>query len=111
VQGRVELAAGIAGQLPAGAMVMVIARPADGSRMPAAVWRAPAKDFPATFMLDDSLSMSPDRKLSNFPEIVVEARVSRTGQALPQQGDLFGPPQTVKLGTHDIRLMVNQVRK
>ncbi|MDP1653956.1 MAG: c-type cytochrome biogenesis protein CcmI [Rhodocyclaceae bacterium] len=111
VKGRVELTANLAGKIPAEAVVMVIARPADGSRMPAAVFQARAADLPLAFVLDDSLSMSPDRKLSQFAEIEIEARVSRSGQAMPQPGDLFGLPQTVKLGARDVLLKIDQVRQ
>ena len=110
VKGRVELDAALAGKVPADAMLMVVARPNDGSRMPVAVVRVPAAQLPYPFTLDDSLAMSPDRKLSQFPELLVEARVSKTGQAIPQPGDLFGPAATVKVGTQNVRLKINQVR-
>jgi cytochrome c-type biogenesis protein CcmH len=111
VKGRVELASVLAGQLPPDAVLMVIARPNDGSRMPVAVVRARAADLPFIFTLDDNLAMSPDRKLSHFPELLVEARVSKTGQAMPQPGDLYGPAETVQLGTQNVRLKIDQVRQ
>lgn len=110
VKGRVELAAQLAGKVPADATVMVVARPNDGSRMPVAVMTARVGDLPLDFTLDDSLAMSPDRKLSQFAELQVEARVSKSGQAIPQAGDLFGSPQTVKLGARNLRLRIDQVR-
>jgi cytochrome c-type biogenesis protein CcmH len=111
VKGRVELASALAGKLPADAVLMVVARPNDGSRMPVAVVRASAADLPFMFTLDDSLAMSPDRKLSQFTELQVEARVSKSGQAVPQPGDLYGPAVTVKLGTQNVRLKIDQVRQ
>jgi cytochrome c-type biogenesis protein CcmH len=111
VKGRVELSSALAGQLPSDAVLMVVARPNDGSRMPVAVVRARAADLPFIFTLDDSLAMSPDRKLSQFTELQVEARVSKTGQAIPQAGDLYGPVETVKLGTQNVRLKIDQVRQ
>ena len=111
VKGRVELASALAGKLPADAVLMVVARPNDGSRMPVAVVRASAADLPFMFTLDDSLAMSPDRKLSQFAELQVEARVSKSGQAVPQPGDLYGPAVTVKLGTQNVRLKIDQVRQ
>ncbi len=110
VKGRVELDATLAGKVPADAMLMVVARPNDGSRMPVAVVRVPAAELPYLFTLDDNLAMSPDRKLSQFPELLVEARISKTGQAVPQPGDLYGPAATVKLGTQNVRLKIDQVR-
>lgn len=110
IRGRVDLASAMAGKLPADGVLMVVARPNDGSRMPVAVVRADAATLPFDFTLDDSLAMSPDRKLSQFPELLVEARISKTGQAVPQAGDLFGPAVAVKLGAKDVRLKIDQVR-
>ncbi len=111
VKGRVELAPALAGKLPAEGILMIVARPNDGSRMPVAVVRANATALPFDFALDDSLAMSPDRKLSQFPELLVEARISKSGQAVLQAGDLFGPAVTVKLGANDVRLKIDQVRQ
>jgi cytochrome c-type biogenesis protein CcmH len=88
---------------------MVIARPADGSRMPVGVFVAQGT-LPANFTLDDSLAMSPDNPLSKHKELLVEARLSQSGKAMPQAGDLFGPAQTVKLGAQGVRLTIDQVR-
>ncbi len=110
VKGRVEVAGELANKIANGDMLMVVARPADGTRMPVAVLRIAAAKFPLDFTLDDSLAMSPDRLLSQFPELVIEARVSKSGQAMPQPGDLFGPPLTVKLGATGIVLKIDQVR-
>lgn len=109
IKGRVELAKHL--QAPAGAVVMVVARPNDGSRMPAAVFRVAAGTLPLAFTLDDSQAMSPDRRLSQFAELVVEARISQSGQAMPQPGDLFGPPHTVKPGAKNVVLKIDQVRQ
>lgn len=110
VKGRVEVAKSVADKLSGTDALMVIARPADGTRMPVAVIRAKASELPLSFTLDDSLAMSPDHKLSKYSEVMVEARISKTGQAMAQPGDLISSPQTVKLGRKDVRLLVDQVR-
>jgi cytochrome c-type biogenesis protein CcmH len=110
ITGRVDVAANLAGKLPTGATLMVIAKPADGSRMPVGVFVAKGGTLPANFTLDDSLAMSPDNPLSKHKELLVEARLSQSGQAMPQAGDLFGPAQTVKLGAQGVRLKIDQVR-
>lgn len=111
IKGRVEIAPALTDKLPANGVLMVVARPADGSRMPVAVLRAPLGRSPLDFVLDDSLAMSPDRKPSQFAELMVEARVSATGQAMPQPGDLFGPAVKVKQGARDVQLLIDQVRQ
>lgn len=111
IKGRVEIAPALTDKLPANGVLMVVARPADGSRMPVAVLRVPLGKSPLDFVLDDSLAMSPDRKPSQFAELMVEARVSATGQAMPQPGDLFGPAVKVKQGARDVQLLIDQVRQ
>jgi cytochrome c-type biogenesis protein CcmH len=110
IEGRVQLAPALAGKLGPNDVLMVIARPADGSRMPAAVLRVPAGGFPMAFTLDDSLSLSPDQKLSKHKEVLVEARVSKTGQAMSQPGDLYGQGLPAKLGAKGVVLTIDQVR-
>ncbi|MDP2793692.1 MAG: c-type cytochrome biogenesis protein CcmI [Sulfurisoma sp.] len=110
VKGRIELAAALKDKAAPGDTVMVIARPADGSRMPVAVLKARVSELPLAFSLDDSLAMSPDHALSKFKEIIIEARISKTGMASPQPGDLLSAPRTVKVGATGVRLVVDQVR-
>lgn len=110
VKGRVELAPALKDKAAAGDTVMVIARPADGSRMPVAVLKARVPELPLAFSLDDSLAMSPDHAVSKFKEVVIEARISKTGMAGAQAGDLISAPQTVKVGAGGVRLVVDRVR-
>jgi cytochrome c-type biogenesis protein CcmH len=109
VTGTVELDAALKGKASAKDTIMVIAR-APGMRMPLAVLRVPATQLPLKFTLDDSLSMSPQAKLSGASEVEVEARISKSGQAMPEPGDLFSSVQTVKVGAKDVTLRVAQVR-
>jgi cytochrome c-type biogenesis protein CcmH len=110
VTGTVELDAALKGKAGAKDTIMVIAR-APGMRMPLAVLRVPASQLPLKFTLDDSLSMSPQAKLSGASEVEVEARISKSGQAIPEAGDLFSSVQTVKVGAKDVTLRVAQVRQ
>jgi len=79
-------------------VVFVFARAANGPRMPLAVVRKQVKDLPATVVLDDSSAMSPEMKLSGVPEAIVVARVSKSGEAGAQAGDLEGTSGPVKTG-------------
>ena len=77
--------------------------------MPLAILRLSAKDLPASFSLDDDMAMTPTMKMSSFPEVVIGARVSKSGQAVPSSGDLEGFSQPVKLGAKDVMITIDQV--
>ena len=88
---------------------MVIARK-PGERMPVAVLKTAVAGFPMNFVLNDALAMGSDALISKLPEVSVEVRISKTGMAMPESGDLISTPQTIKVGTTNARLMINQVR-
>ena len=75
-------------KLDADATLFVFARAASGPPMPLSIQRLKAAQLPLTVTLDDSMSMMPAMKLSKFPQVVVGARVSKSGNAMPQSGDL-----------------------
>ena len=110
VSGIVEVDPALGGQIRLDDIVMVIARPQD-SRMPVAVMRVRASELPLKFSLTDAMAMTPDVRISMLPRVVVEARVSKSGFAQPEPGDLYSEPQTVSPGASDVRLLVNQVRR
>ncbi|MBI3546314.1 MAG: hypothetical protein HY081_06935 [Gammaproteobacteria bacterium] len=90
-------------------VVFIFARAAQGPRMPLAVARKLVKDLPVTVTLDDSLSMTPEMKMSNAAEVIVVARVSKSGLATAQAGDLEGISEPIKAGTKAITLSISKV--
>ena len=89
--------------------VFIYARAVDGPRMPLAVLRVPAKELPREFALDDSMGMAPGVKLSSAAQVIVEARISKSGNAIPQPGDLFGRSPPLKPGTGGVSITIDQV--
>ena len=77
--------------------------------MPLAVLRLRARDLPREFTLDDSMGMAPGVKLSAAPQVIVEARISKSGNATPSSGDLSGKSAAVKPGAAGVRIVIDQV--
>ena len=88
VKGSVDVDESIKAKISSDMTLFVFAKPVDSPGPPAAVLRVPVKTWPMNFLLDDSLAMMPTRKLSLFRTVSVQARLSRTGQAMPQMGDV-----------------------
>ncbi|BDX22005.1 hypothetical protein TUM22923_13260 [Polynucleobacter sp. TUM22923] len=109
ISGTISIAPEVKSQLKSGDVLMVIARK-PGERMPVAVLRAPLTTFPMSYLLDDTLSMSPNTLISGLSEVVVEVRISKTGMAMPEAGDLISMAKTVKVGSSNVQLLVDRVR-
>ncbi len=77
--------------------------------MPLAVLRKQVRDLPLRFTLDDSLAMGPGMGLSSARRVVVTARVSRSGQAMPQAGDLEGTSSAVEVGVDGLKIEISRV--
>ncbi|WP_300455105.1 c-type cytochrome biogenesis protein CcmI [Accumulibacter sp.] len=110
VSGEVALSGKLAGQAKPTDVLFVFARAATGSRMPLAALRATVADLPLRFRLDDSMAMAGGKKLSDFPSVTVEARVAKAGTAQSSSGDLFGRLESVKPGSQNLRLLIDQVQ-
>jgi len=108
VSGTVTLSPTLASKVRPDDSVFVFARPADGSRMPVAVVRARVSELPLQFTLDDSRAMAPTAKISALNEVIVNARVSRSGTAIPASGDLEGATEKVKVGTQGMSLVIDR---
>ncbi len=109
IGGVVELSADLKSRVKPDDIVMVIAR-APGVRMPVAIMRSRVADLPLRFVLNDSLAMTPNMLISQLSEATVEVRISKSGQAKPEPGDLYSDVQTVKVGTDKLKILVDQIR-
>ncbi|MEO5863763.1 MAG: hypothetical protein ABIQ79_01830 [Nitrospiraceae bacterium] len=110
ISGKVVIGPGLAAKGSPTDTLFVFAREANGPPMPVAILRATKKDLPFTFRLDDSNSMMPSRKLSDVGMVVIVARLSKSGQAMAQSGDLEGMSQPVKPGTEGITIVIDRER-
>jgi cytochrome c-type biogenesis protein CcmH len=87
---KVSLLPDLRGRLTAQDSLFVYAQAPQGPPMPLAVVRKPASELPLTVQLDDSQAMLPNHRLSNYDQVMITARISHSGQATPQPGDLIG---------------------
>jgi cytochrome c-type biogenesis protein CcmH len=108
ISGRVELAPALAAKASPDDTVFIFARPAEDSRMPLALLKKRVRDLPADFSLDDSMAMTPAARLSGAARVVVGARVSKSGQAMPQPGDLEGLSEPTAPGATGLRIVIGQ---
>ncbi len=74
--------------------------------MPLAIFKSTVAQLPLNFTLDDSTAMSPERKLSGSGEVFIKVRVSKSGNAMPQSGDLLGALGPVKVGAKGLNLEI-----
>jgi cytochrome c-type biogenesis protein CcmH len=91
--------------------VFVLARAENGPPMPLAVARHTVDDLPLDVRLTDAMAMMPAMTLSSFPRVEVIARVSKSGQAATQAGDLFAAGQVVDSADPPaaVQLLIDQV--
>jgi cytochrome c-type biogenesis protein CcmH len=89
--------------------VFIFARAAEGPPMPLAVLKKKAGDLPVTFVLDDSMAMAPGMTLSKHARVVVGARVSKSGSATPQPGDLQGVSPALANNASGVTLTIDKV--
>ena len=109
LSGKVTLAPSLAGKAQPDDTLFIFARAVNGPRMPLAVLRKRVADLPLSFTLDDSMAMSPAMKISSFADVRIEARVSKSGQAMPQKDDLIGESNPLKPGARDVKVVIERV--
>jgi cytochrome c-type biogenesis protein CcmH len=110
VSGQVRLSAALKSQTSPTDVVFVYAVPANGERMPLALLKTTVAQLPLKFTLDDSSAMLPDRKLSGASQVLVKARISKSGNAIPQSGDWEGSLGPVKVGSSGLNLEIKTQR-
>jgi cytochrome c-type biogenesis protein CcmH len=109
ISGTVTIAPTLASKLDTNATVFVFARATQGMPMPLAIVRTTAKELPYSYHLDDSSALMPGNKLSLAKEVVVVARISKTGDAKPQTGDMQGVSMATKPVGDRVDIQINEL--
>ena len=106
----VSLSAALQGRVADSDTLFVYARALQGPPMPLALVRMNAAALPARVTLDDTVAMIPEMTLSSMEQVEVIARISRSGQARMQAGDLYGSVQPVKTsGSSPVDIVISEV--
>ena len=107
VGGSIRIADALKAKAAPDDTVFIFARAVDGPPVPLAILRKRVADLPIDFTLDDSMSMSPDMRLSRFDNVIIGARISRRGYAKRETGDLEGFSKPVKVGSTGIKVLID----
>lgn len=105
ITGVVQLAASVKAKVAPTDTVFIYATPADGTRMPLAIVRTTVAALPYAFTLDDSSAMT-QANLSSVAQVTLRARISKTGEARAQPGDLGVVLTPVKTGAQGVQLTI-----
>jgi len=108
IRGSVDIAPALKSRLAKTDVLFLFARPGQ-SGPPVAAIRASAGQLPLEFELDDSTAMNPGNALSQHKQVMLVARLSKSGNPMAQPGDLEGRALGVKVGANGVKLVIDQV--
>ncbi|MBI5137441.1 MAG: c-type cytochrome biogenesis protein CcmI [Nitrospirae bacterium] len=108
VSGRVRVAPALAAKVDPGATLFVFAKAAQGPPMPLAILRLSAAGLPLDFTLDEGMAMVPAMSLARFDQVMVGARISKSGDATARSGDLQGLVGPVRVGATGIEVVIGE---
>ncbi len=111
VSGKVMITPGLQSRISPTDIVFIYAKAIEGPKLPLAIIKSTAGQLPTSFVLSDAQSMSPQFKLSQFKEVSLTARVSKSGNAIPEKGDLIGFIPKLKIGEKNIQLIIQDVQQ
>jgi cytochrome c-type biogenesis protein CcmH len=94
-------------------VVFIYAKPINSpNNMPIIVLRKTVADLPLLVEMNDSMSMLPSNKLSDYKSVQVLARISKSGNAKSEIGDLIGVVDSVSTTSRNItKLIINTTQK
>ncbi|PQA34315.1 hypothetical protein, partial [Amnimonas aquatica] len=107
---EVTVAPALARVIPADATVFIFARAPQGPPMPVAAIRRPAAQFPLRVVMTDADSLQPERPLSGEDKLVLQAKVSRSGDATSADWEAVAVP-VQRGGTGPVRLRISEASR
>ncbi|GAA6134340.1 c-type cytochrome biogenesis protein CcmI [Oceaniserpentilla sp. 4NH20-0058] len=107
IQVTVDVSVDVKQKVPKNADVFILAKADKGPAMPLAVQRISVNEWPITVVLDDSMAMMPALRLSQFEDIIITARISKSGVGNAKPGDLQGDSDVVSSQSKKVALTIN----
>ncbi len=102
IQVNVNLSADLISEVNNEDTVFIYAQAINGPQMPIAIIRKKVSDLPIQAILDDSMAMTPSNKLSDHNQVKLTARISKSGNATAESGDLIGRLDTIQTDTNKV---------
>ncbi len=102
----------LSSKVSANDLLFIYAKAASGPPMPLAAKRLKVSDLPVKLTLSDADAMMPQMKLSSFDDVVIGARISRSGNPVAQPGDLYFETAAMKHKGFDgvVELNINKIK-
>lgn len=108
ISGKVAVGAEVAKSVGRQDTVFVFARASSGPRMPLAIQKVTVAELPYKFELTEAMAMAPGMSIAKFPDLVVGARISKSGNAMAQPGDWESELVPVKAGAAGVNLVISR---
>lgn len=108
ISGTVAIDDALRAKIQPGAVLYIVARAAEGSRVPLAVLRLPADRWPVEFTLGEAQAMDPKHSIAQAGAVIVEARVSASGDAMRRPGDPIGSTAALAPGSRDVTVHIDR---
>jgi cytochrome c-type biogenesis protein CcmH len=106
---NISLSENLTNEANADDTVFIYAQAVNGPPMPIAVVRKKVSDLPLQTTLDDSMAMLAENKISDHEHIKITARISKSGNAVTESGDLIGTVNSVNTSLNEtININISQ---
>lgn len=106
---HIKIASGILDDSKQDLPVFIYALSANGPKIPLAVVKTTVSKLSDSITLSDAQSMLANRKLSSAKQFYIEARISKSGNAIPAKGDKLGKSQLLSgSGQKDVTVIIDK---
>ncbi len=109
ITGQIDVKPDIKDQCKDGVLFLIVRKGA--SPQPLAVKKFRDLDFPKSFTVSPADVLMPQRVNEFDGQLIIMARVSKSGSPFPQKGDCESDAKVVEAGSRGIKITINRVVK